>query len=156
MAKRATLSSVFLSDMSGALTGSVCCGKGTGCYQNSIKNFSALIPAWGASTFYRPSGWANFPSMIPPPPSPDRSGWSHGSVSSHTAFTGHGSSVCCTKWTQVTGWVRWTSLWETSALLKTRSHLCRTIRSTFLCKLYKAHTHCWGCESPLPTWKLSS
>lgn len=54
------------------------CGKGMGWYQDSIKNFSWLISACGATAFYQPSGWANFPRMIPDP-----SGWTTG-ASAHT------------------------------------------------------------------------
>lgn len=126
------------------------------CYQNSIKNFSWLISACGA--FHHPSGWANFPSMIPDPLR-----LSHRSVSSHTADENPQLVCLLHEMIPGDGLHRQTSLRQTSVLVKTRSppfvkqsHLQRTIQSTSPCKLYKACTRCWGWGSPLPTWKHGS
>lgn len=133
---KSNLVKCFSPDISGALTRSACCGKVMRCYQNSIKNFSWLISACGATTFYQPSGWANFPSMIPDP-----SVW--GTEASAHTHSLHNARLVCLLHEMIPGYRlhQWTSLWERSTLLKTRSppfmkrgHLHWTIQSTFPCK----------------------
>lgn len=112
--------------ISGVLSGSVCCGKG----MDSIRTPSKTFRDW--SLFYQPSGWANLPSMIPDP-----SGW----ASSHTACTTHGSSVCYTKWSQVTGCIgRRLSVRQAHCLKHVHHHLWNKVI-------------CTGPSSPLPPAK---